>query len=233
MAGITEEPLAQSGNVEPRRDNPYIHARREWAERYGDYVSSARNWRLTAILSLVTTAALAADNWHLANQAKSIPYIVERDRLGNVLYVGVATRDSAMSPLIVKAALQSWIVNARSIISDPFAERHNIDLVYSFLRQGSDAYRMLTAWYADRQPFLLAQTKEVAVDIESVLPLSPSTWQISWTETEAAHSGDQPQVSHWVARITFTQSPPVADTPAAERNPIGLEITSFSWSKRF
>ena len=32
--------------------NPYLAARREWDERYGDLISRARNWRLAAFLAL-------------------------------------------------------------------------------------------------------------------------------------------------------------------------------------
>ncbi len=29
--------------------NPYLDARREWAERYGSYIAHARNWRLFSL----------------------------------------------------------------------------------------------------------------------------------------------------------------------------------------
>jgi hypothetical protein len=36
--------------------NPYLAARREWDERYGDLITRARNWRLLAL-----TSSLASD----------------------------------------------------------------------------------------------------------------------------------------------------------------------------
>ena len=35
--------------------NPYLAARREWDERYGDQITRARNWRTMAILCSLTS----------------------------------------------------------------------------------------------------------------------------------------------------------------------------------
>ena len=39
--------------------NPYLAARREWDERYGEFITRARNWRTVAMISAL--AALARD----------------------------------------------------------------------------------------------------------------------------------------------------------------------------
>lgn len=220
--------------VPAKADNPYLHARAEWGERYGDYVASARNWRVIGISALGVAAILGLDNWHLANKAQSVPYIVERDQLGQVLYVGQATAASAASPLIIRAALPTWIQRARQIITDPIAERQSIDAVYAFLAKGSPAYTTLTDWYGNRQPFVLGQTEEVSVQVTSALPVGSSahTWQVAWMETTTLGDGDHTPPVHWVATITFEQTFPKADTPQSLANPIGLEITHFNWTKQ-
>lgn len=47
--------LVRAGKANARRvvseDNPYLAARREWDERYGDLITRTRNWRLMALLS--------------------------------------------------------------------------------------------------------------------------------------------------------------------------------------
>lgn len=225
---------AGDGSVPPRRDNPYLHARTEWGERYGDYIASARNWRFAAIAAMGVAVVLGLDNWHLANQAHSVPYIVERDHLGQVLYVGPATQAEAHSPLIVRSALSTWIRNSRSILTDPVGERANIDQVYAFLAKGSPAYTELTNWYGTRQPFQLAQTEEVSVAIDSAIPVGSSarTWQVQWTETTTQGDGSQATPEHWIATITFDVNSPPIDSPQARANPIGLEITNFNWAKQ-
>jgi len=41
----SENPPESDGGV----DTPYLAARREWNERYGDYIARARNWRWAGI----------------------------------------------------------------------------------------------------------------------------------------------------------------------------------------
>ena len=36
------------GSSNPGLNDPYLDARREWNERYGSYISRAKNWRLMA-----------------------------------------------------------------------------------------------------------------------------------------------------------------------------------------
>ncbi|EHZ1727980.1 conjugal transfer protein TrbF, partial [Campylobacter coli] len=33
-------------------NNPYLNAKTEWLERYGDYITRAKNWQIVAMASL-------------------------------------------------------------------------------------------------------------------------------------------------------------------------------------
>ena len=35
--------------------NPYLAARKEWDERYGEFITRARNWRTAAMISALIT----------------------------------------------------------------------------------------------------------------------------------------------------------------------------------
>ena len=52
----TEQPVQQTASRVPDAEtgkfNPYLAARREWDERYGDLITRARNWRMAAFLAL-------------------------------------------------------------------------------------------------------------------------------------------------------------------------------------
>ena len=37
-------------------DNPYLSARAEWNERYGDFVKAAHTWKMVAFAALGTSA---------------------------------------------------------------------------------------------------------------------------------------------------------------------------------
>ena len=62
--------------------SPYLAARREWDERYGDLITRARNWRtMAALSSLVALVATAGMVW-LSSQSHVVPFVVLVDNLG-------------------------------------------------------------------------------------------------------------------------------------------------------
>ncbi|MDI2113886.1 VirB8/TrbF family protein [Commensalibacter nepenthis] len=216
-------------------ENPYLNARQEWMERYGSYIQSAKNWRYCAFAALGLSAFLVANNWHLANKSQTVPYILEVNKQGQTFFGGVPTVASVSNPVIIKAALETWIRDARSVLTDPIAERHYIDTVYSFLAKGSPAYHTLTDWYANRQPFALGQEQSIDVQNLSALAVgdinTTKTWTVTWDEVTIKNDGTKTQ-EHWSANITFKTVPVKATDAIANVNPIGLLITSFSWSRQ-
>ena len=70
--------------VEQAGNNPYLNARQEWLERYGSYISRASQWRAMCLVALVICLLSIACNVIQANQVKTIPYIVEVDKTGNL-----------------------------------------------------------------------------------------------------------------------------------------------------
>ena len=59
--------------------------RREWNERYGDYIQQARQWRRLAILcASIALVAVLGIAW-IGSRSKLVPYLVEVDRSGNAV----------------------------------------------------------------------------------------------------------------------------------------------------
>src|SRR6476646_7781627 len=95
----TEDPVQQTAPRMPIPEtgsfNPYLAARREWDERYGDLITRARNWRVAAFLALgialIETGGMVA----LAMRSKVVPFVVAVDNLGRVVASGTADQVSA------------------------------------------------------------------------------------------------------------------------------------------
>lgn len=64
-------------------NNPYLNARREWDDRYGDALSRARNWRVAAIIALGVAGVSVAGVAYINAQSKVQPFVVAIDTLGN------------------------------------------------------------------------------------------------------------------------------------------------------
>src|SRR5439155_11567503 len=62
--------------------NPYLIARREWDERYGNLITRAKNWRLMAILCCLIALIQTAGMIVLSLRSKVVPYVVAVDSLG-------------------------------------------------------------------------------------------------------------------------------------------------------
>ena len=88
--------------------NPYLNGREEWLERYGSYISRAAQWRMAAFLCLLLTAISITGNVIQASQVKTVPYIIEVDKLGKSSVVARADKASATPPKSKKTML-SWL----------------------------------------------------------------------------------------------------------------------------
>src|ERR671923_2172825 len=72
--------------------NPYLAARREWDERYGDLITRARNWRVIALICAFAALVGTGGTLWLSTQSRVTPYVVLIDNLGRPLVSGLADR---------------------------------------------------------------------------------------------------------------------------------------------
>ena len=205
--------------------NPYLNARREWDERYGDALSRAKNWRVAAFASLGVTAIAVAGMAFVAGQSKIEPFVVGLDKMGNPVAMAQPTGGSAVSQRIIEAQVANWIWTARTVIPDGMAQKALIAKVYAMAGTGAASY--LNTYYAAHPPF---GDFTVNVTITSVLPVSKDTWQIGWDELR--YVGGQPKpVEHWRANVTTGVDPKLADSPQVMLdNPLGLFIKNVTWT---
>src|SRR3569833_2508447 len=72
--------------------NPYLDARREWNERYGDYIAQARNWRYAAFITLLVRAPLPLAAPSQTTQPTTAPYTAHAHTLGRPLAMARADK---------------------------------------------------------------------------------------------------------------------------------------------
>ena len=216
-------------------DNPhsavYLAARREWNERYGDYIAQARAWRLTALAALgVAIVAVAGVVW-IGAQNRIVPYVVQTDRLGDAVAVRHADIAAPADPRLIRAQLARWVNDVRTVYTDVAAEKHIINEAYAMVDRNAAGARELNDWFSHHDPFQRAQDYTVGVAVESVLPLSGHTWRVEWREDRRTRQGTLESSQPWEATITIGISPPTDDATILI-NPVGLYVESFDWSQR-
>jgi type IV secretion system protein VirB5 len=209
----------------------YLAARREWNERYGDYIAQAHAWRLTALASLgVAFVAVAGVVW-IGAQNRIVPYVVQTDRLGDAIAVSRADIAPPADPRLIRAQLARWVTDVRSVYTDAAAEKHVITEAYAMINRNAAGAQALNDWFSNNDPFQRARDETVAVAVESVLPLSGNTWRAEWREDKRTRQGGLVSSQQWQASITVSVNPP-ADDAAILLNPTGLYVESFNWSRR-
>jgi type IV secretory pathway TrbF-like protein len=209
----------------------YLAARREWNERYGDYIAQAHAWRLTALASLgVAFVAVTGVVW-IGAQNRIVPYVVQTDRLGDAIAISRADIAPPADPRLIRAQLARWVTDVRSVYTDAAAGKHVITEAYAMINRNAAGAQALNDWFSNNDPFQRARDETVAVAVESVLPLSGNTWRAEWREDKRTRQGGLVSSQQWQASITVSVNPP-ADDAAILLNPTGLYVESFNWSRR-
>lgn len=211
------------------QENPYLSARMEWNERYGGFIRDARAWRLVALVSLALATTGLGHAIFLSQTTRIIPYIVEVDRLGSPVAVGVPERIEYADPRVVRAILGNFIASFRAVTPDSVVQKQYIDRTYALLRASDPSTEKINAWFRSNSPFEAARRSTVAVEVSNIVALSRQSYQIDWTEFERDRRGREIATRRYRGIATVTLTEP-QDEAVIRLNPIGLYIRDFDWT---
>jgi len=223
--------MKKGNGSKPETENPYLAARREWNERYGDYIKAAHQWRLVAVGSIAVALIAVSGLVAVSLQHKVVPYVVEMNQHSEPVAVRRADVLARPNANQIRAGLRTWIMGARSVYTDPLALKNLIDTTYAETLPDSPAFKKLAEYHQLNNPYQRAQTETVSVEVLAAVPISENTWQVEWRETRRQTSGKVISTEDWQATITVMISPPT--TPQQIMlNPIGLYVQQFEWTPR-
>lgn len=216
-------------NNSQKTETQYLAARREWNERYGDYIKAAHNWRLAAFggigVALVCSAGLVA----VSLQHKVIPFAVEYNERYEP--VRITRTDAMQHPTTnhISAALVAWLTGAREVSMDRRVQQTWVDRAYAMTVPDSPAYQTLVSFHKDNNPYERSQKETAQATVNTVIQISDTAWQIEWTETTKQLSGRVMDKKAWKAVVTIAIVPP--STPEQiYANPAGVYAQNFSWT---
>lgn len=212
-------------------DNPWLHARREWDERYGELLSRAYNWRIAALLAMLCAAILAIGVVVMATQSRLVPYVVAVDQIGRASYEGLAAPAGA-DARVIQATLAQWIQSWRTVISDGPAQRQLVDRVFAHLGNQGPAAKQVTDWYRTTDPFKRATETTVVVEVVSVHRVSEGSWEVEWVEKPYDKQGTQSTPQRFRGTVSVVLNPP-ANEAAARRNPLGIYLREINFGEIF
>jgi type IV secretion system protein VirB5 len=209
---------------------PYLRARQEWDERFGDQIKSRNNWRLAAFLSLATALVCVTGMVAIGYRSNTVPYVVALDDVGRAVPVIPAKQVAVKDVRLQEAVVASWVTNLRTVIADAVAQRRLVDEVYAETGQNSPASATITEFYSKNSPFDLLTKETVDASVESIVQQSPKTYEVAWTEVTRDLNGNLIS-SHRYRAFVSVVTQEVTDARQALINPLGLYVTNLTWGE--
>lgn len=218
----------------PGPASPYLNAKREWDERYGDLLSARRNWQRLAAATAATAFFAVAGVIFLGAQSKVQPFVVAVDSLGTPIAVGRPTALPAGTEVdqrIVKATIAQAIVHSRSVVPDLETQQVYVDRAFATFSR--DVAAKLTPFFRDDLMARQVAGGRTTVSIDSIIPSGKDTYHVDWTE-QHFQPGSAMRVEKWRAIVGVkvgVEQKEFSNPDLFYWNPFGIVITSLSWQK--
>lgn len=229
----SSEPLA-GGRRSGEPENPYLAARRTWNDHVGSQVAARRMWQLIAIIALLIVLAAIGGIIQIGSQSKFVPYVIEVDKLGQVAAAGPVQSTSPVDERVFKATVSEFINDARLVTPDIAVQRKAIFRIYSKLSSNDPATQKMNDYLngdPEKTPFARATKEMVSIEISSVLPQTPDTWQVDWVETTRDRKGVVTGRTNMRALVTvYTADMNQQTEEQTWMNPLSIFIRDYSWS---
>jgi type IV secretion system protein TrbF len=208
-------------------------ARREFAGVFGDLARGKRNWQVMAFALAGVLAIVVLAYVRLAASTRLVPYVVEVDRLGQVVGAGAAEPMRSPDDRLIASQLAQFVRNLRTVLplAAASAQAEMVRRGYAFV--APEAAGFLNDYFArpDNDPRVLGARITRRVDITSVLRVPGSgVWTVRWSEAEAPVGSDAPtRTTAWEAYVAAKVVPP-STMDGLQDNPLGLYVTSITWT---
>lgn len=209
----------------------YYAQKRAWNERYSLHEQNARRWRWIAICCIGMTAFAITGLVYDDSLSKFVPYVVERDHLGDEVAIGVPDQARPCDPRTIQAEVNEWIYDVRHVSSDGQDEIRDANRAYHHTQKSSAAEGELTDWFRKNDPLERAKTELVTTTTISTLPRQAGNyehWEAKWREDTRTRGGDLTGSGVKEASITTTCKHPTSDGEF-RNNASGVFVTHFDW----
>ena len=209
-------------------DNPILaHLEQDaWNNTQAYFLENESVWRKVAILAIVGIVVVSIFAMYMVNQDKHKVVVFEKDSLGNIQTLGLATTSFSIDNKIIAHQLDQFITDLREVPIDRMVKRRNIDVVHSMVdaRIKSSIDQMIVDQYSR----IKDANSSISVEVNNIKPIEGGrSWEVRWTEKINGNSADGKQITHWDTTVTFKRANS-ADPTTQMRNPAGLQITNIN-----
>jgi len=212
--------------------NPYARAAAAWDERIGSARVQARNWRYIAFASMVLALISTTGAVFLGIKKQVATYVVEVDKAGMPGRITLASETYQPAAAQVGYFVGEVVRLVRERPLDPVVVQQQWTKAYQFL--AGHAVSAMNE-YAASDTAMKSLPGEGAtartVEISSILQKTTDTYQVRWVESTYS-SGLRRSREEYTGLFQVKLMPP-RDESDSFKNPIGVYITNFTWSREF
>jgi type IV secretion system protein VirB5 len=212
--------------------NPYARSAAAWDERIGSARVQATNWRYIAFASIALALISTIGVVVIGIKKQVATYIVEVDKAGMPGRISLASETFQPAAAQVGYFIGEVVRLVRERPLDPVVMRQQWTKAYQFL--AGPAVNGMNE-YAAADSGLRNVPGEGAtartVEIKNILQKSDGTYQVRWTETTYSN-GIRRSKEDFTGLFQIKLIPP-RDEADTFKNPIGVYITNFTWSREF
>jgi type IV secretion system protein VirB5 len=222
--------LTSGEMYDPR--NPFALGKKEFDNRYERLIKTAASWRkLTFAMFTLLTASVATVLW-MAQSVKVVPFIVQVDQHGYDIAVKPVEQISVKDDRIIIARLADFIINVRTVYSDPAATMTCVKRAYNSIAGKSPGQTKLDTWFRQNNP-LIKKGQTVSVHVHSVLRLAPNentSWEIEWSEK--TYLQGELATERFYKGIFIIEMRPPTSVSEIMLNPLGVFISDFDITEK-
>ncbi len=211
----------------PEPVTPYQAAGQVWDERIGSARVQAKNWRLMAFGSLSLALLMAGGLVWRSAQSIVTPYVIEVDQAGQVRAVGEAATPYQPADAQIAFHLARFISGVRSLSIDPIVVRQSWLEAYDYTTDKGAA--VLNDYARTNDPFSRIGQQSVAVQVNSVVRASDTSFQVRWTERRYVN-GEAAGLDRWTAVLSIVLQAPRTEE-RLRKNPLGIYVNGLSWTR--
>jgi type IV secretion system protein VirB5 len=202
--------------------SPFLNAKLRHMDVYLAQSQSVAQWRLSSFISLVLLAMSVAGNIYLSGSVKIQPFVVQVDEHGYAVPIQMA-EVSGVNERVIASQIGQFITNSRIRVTDRDAQIIFAKNSYKSIGSNSAALRVLNNYFSSAPP--TRDKYPVKIDIRSIIPLTPRTYQAEWSEATTNANGHDIEVNYQGV-YEVAVSPP-ANMQNLVSNPLGVYITDY------
>lgn len=217
-------------NYDP--NSPASKAARKWDEREGQIVEQNQNLRKITVGLTIAVVALSGGIVWRSLAATMIPYVVTLDaKTGEVRGLGTAQemRDFQPTEQMNQYFVKQFITDVRGVPLDPVVYKANLTRAQAYLTV--DGASLLASKMQDEKLTERFGKSTVQIQINSIVPMEGGkSYQVRWTEAEYSINGQKTNNTTYTGIFTVEHIA-TKDEQQLAKNPVGLYISNFSWSR--